>query len=92
MKYRSRTDVAQAILESCLSPRPWTQVMYDSYTSHTQMEEYISVLTARGYMTMDRKSKSKILCITRTGIKLLAQMKDVGKALAVVESRVQRRK
>jgi predicted transcriptional regulator len=83
MKYRSRTEVVQAILESALQPTPWTKVMYDSYTSHAQMKEYIALLEERGFISKEITSTGKLLCTTKSGIKTLAQIRAVSNALAV---------
>ena len=47
MKYRSRTDIAAAILEIALDGSIKTKITYRAFLSFPQLKEYLSVLEER---------------------------------------------
>jgi predicted transcriptional regulator len=48
MKYRSRTDIANQILEAANGGTTKTKIMYNAYLSYAQLKEYLSMLIASG--------------------------------------------
>ena len=44
MKYRSRTEIVEMILEASRSGITKTRIMYKAYLSYTQVKEYLSFL------------------------------------------------
>ena len=44
MKYRSRTEIANMILEATRSGLTKTKIMYKAYLSYTQVQEYLKYL------------------------------------------------
>jgi predicted transcriptional regulator len=42
VKYRSRTDIAAAILENTIEGARRTQLMYKAYLSYPQLKEYLA--------------------------------------------------
>jgi predicted transcriptional regulator len=44
MKYRSRTEIVEMILEASRSGVTKTRIMYKAYLSYTQVKEYLSFL------------------------------------------------
>ena len=47
MKYRSRTDIIEIILNAAMNGGTKTRLMYASYLSYAQITEYIEFLTHR---------------------------------------------
>jgi len=45
MKYRSRTDIVNQILEAASGGTTKTRIMYKAYLSYAQLKEYLSILT-----------------------------------------------
>lgn len=76
MKYRSRTDIAAAILEIALDGAIKTRIMYKAFLSFPQLKEYLSILEARGlleHVAVDREYRT-----TDKGRQFLKMYKDVG--------------
>ena len=48
MKYRSRTDIANQILEAANGGTSKTKIMYNAYLSYSQLKEYLSLLIENG--------------------------------------------
>lgn len=76
MKYRSRTDIAAAILEIALDGSIKTRIMYKAFLSFPQLKEYLAVLEAKGlleHIAVDREYRT-----TDKGKQFLKMYKDVG--------------
>lgn len=79
MKYRSRTDIAAAILEIALDGSIKTKIMYKAFLSFPQLKEYLSVLEEKGlldYFPTDREYRT-----TEKGKDFLRMYKDVGQMI-----------
>ncbi|HXV45815.1 MAG TPA: winged helix-turn-helix domain-containing protein [Nitrososphaera sp.] len=79
MKYRSRTDIAAAILEIALDGSIKTKIMYKAFLSFPQLKEYLSVLEEKGlleYITTDHEYRT-----TDRGKQFLKMYKDVGQMI-----------
>ncbi len=50
MKYRSRTDIAAAVLDAARDGALKTQMMYKAVPSFPQIEEYLDLLIGQGLM------------------------------------------
>jgi len=50
MKYRSRSDISQMILESANGGSTKTKIMYKAYLSFAQLKEYLTVLQENGLL------------------------------------------
>jgi len=50
VKYRSRTDIAGAILEIALEGAIKTRIMYKAFLSFPQLKEYLGVLLEKGLL------------------------------------------
>ena len=48
MKYRSRTDIAEMILEAANGGATKTKIMYKAFLSFSQLREYLAVLQRNG--------------------------------------------
>jgi predicted transcriptional regulator len=79
MKYRSRTDIAAAILEIALDGSIKTKIMYKAFLSFPQLKEYLSVLEEKGlleYLSTDHEYHT-----TDKGKQFLKMYKDVGQMI-----------
>ena len=79
MKYRSRTDIAAAILEIALEGSIKTKIMYKAFLSFPQLKEYLSVLEEKGlleHIATDREYRT-----TEKGKQFLKMYKDVGQMM-----------
>jgi predicted transcriptional regulator len=76
VKYRSRTDIAAAILEIAVDGAIKTKIMYKAFLSFPQLKEYLGVLTAKGlleYIPTDHEYRT-----TDKGKQFMRLYKDVG--------------
>jgi predicted transcriptional regulator len=69
-KYRSRTDIVAMILQVSIEPTLKTKIMYKAFLSHTQLNEYLDMLTASNMLHFDKEIGSYV--ITTKGSKFLA--------------------
>ena len=79
MKYRSRTDIAAAILEIALDGAIKTKIMYKAFLSFPQLKEYLSVLQEKGlleFLATDHEYRT-----TDKGRQFLKMYKDVGQMI-----------
>jgi len=79
MKYRSRTDIAAAILEVAVEGAIKTKIMYKAFLSFPQLKEYLSVLEEKGlleYISTDHEYRT-----TDKGKHFLKMYKDVGQMI-----------
>jgi predicted transcriptional regulator len=53
MKYRSSTEIIDAMLRSVKSGATKTQIMYRAYMSFSQLKEYLSLLEERNLLSYD---------------------------------------
>jgi predicted transcriptional regulator len=79
VKYRSRTDIAAAILEIAIDGAIKTRIMYKAFLSFPQLKEYLSVLEEKGlldFVAVDREYRT-----TDKGRQFLKMYKDVGQMI-----------
>jgi predicted transcriptional regulator len=79
VKYRSRTDIAAAILEIAVDGAIKTRIMYKAFLSFPQLKEYLSVLEEKGlldFVAVDREYRT-----TDKGRQFLKMYKDVGQMI-----------
>lgn len=79
MKYRSRTDIAAAILDIAVDGAIKTKIMYKAFLSFPQLKEYLSVMEEKGlldYVATDREYRT-----TDKGKQFLKMYKDVGQMI-----------
>jgi predicted transcriptional regulator len=61
LKYRSRTDIIEQVLDAANGGATKTKIMYNAYLSYAQLKEYLSNLTENGlleYIETDRKYRT----------------------------------
>ncbi|MGI0036461.1 MAG: winged helix-turn-helix domain-containing protein [Nitrososphaera sp.] len=85
VKYRSRTDIAAAILEVALDGAIKTKIMYKAFLSFPQLKEYLGVLLEKGlleYISTDHEYRT-----TDKGKHFLKLYKDVGQMIFPASSK-----
>lgn len=85
MKYRSRTDITSAILETASQGGVTkTKIMYSAYLSYAQLKEYLSVMLESGlleYVEGDRVFKT-----TTKGMHFLKTYAQIDGLMATVQT------
>ena len=76
MKYRSRIDIAAAILENTTEGTLRTQLMYKAYLSYPQLKEYLSALIEAGLVRYSGEEE-KTYHITEKGMRFLEIYREV---------------
>lgn len=79
MKYRSRTDIAAAILEISLDGAIKTKIMYKAFLSFPQLKEYLGVLIAKELL--EHVASEQKYRTTDKGKQYLKMYKDVGQLI-----------
>ena len=79
VKYRSRTDIAAAILEISLEGAIKTKIMYKAFLSFPQLKEYLGVLLEKDLLKHD--SDEQKYYTTEKGKQYLRMYKDVGQMI-----------
>lgn len=69
MKYRSRTDIIQIILQSATTGATKTRIMYRAYLSYAQVKEYLSFLVERDLVRLEEGSG--LYKLSEKGMRLL---------------------
>jgi predicted transcriptional regulator len=75
VKYRSRADIAAAILYAARKGALKTQVMYRAFVSFPQVEEYLDLLIKQGLIEYGEDS---MYYTTDKGMCFLKMYKDIG--------------
>jgi predicted transcriptional regulator len=76
MKYRSRMDIAAAILEIALAPSRKTKIMYNAFLSFPQLKEYLGLLTDSGLL--EHSKEESMYHTTEPGKRFLKMYKEIG--------------
>jgi predicted transcriptional regulator len=79
VKYRSRTDIAAAILEISLEGAIKTKIMYKAFLSFPQLKEYLGVLMEKELLVHDVDEQK--YRTTEKGRQYLKMYKDVGQMI-----------
>ena len=69
MKYRSRTDIAEMILEAANGGATKTKIMYKAFLSFSQLREYLAVLEKNGLI--EYEDVRQLYRTTEKGLHLL---------------------
>lgn len=77
MKYRSRMDIAAAILEITNDGSIKTRIMYRAFLSFPQLKEYLGLLTDQGLLEYDEKDKAYVT--TEKGKRFLKMYREIDK-------------
>lgn len=76
MKYRSRMDIAAAILEIALARSKKTKIMYNAFLSFPQLKEYLKLLTDSGLLAYSEDEG--VYYTTEVGKRFLRMYREIG--------------
>lgn len=79
MKYRSRMDIAAAILEIAQGGAIKTRIMYKAFLSFPQLKEYLELLLDGGLLEYSEEEKEYYT--TEKGKQFLKMYKEVGQMI-----------
>ena len=75
MKYRSRNEIIEKILQEAQEPMTLTKIMYKSYLSYRQVKEYISYLVK--YDLLELNDKTSEYKTTSKGMQFLKNSQNI---------------
>ena len=81
MKYRSRTDIAEMILEAANGGATKTKIMYKAFLSYAQLKEYLAVLIENGLI--EYEDVRQLYRTTEKGLRLLRVYNQVGELVVL---------
>ena len=79
MKYRSRTDIAAAILQIAKNGAIKTHIMYKAFMSYPQLTEYLAMLQETDMLEFNQAQK--VFVTTKTGEHFLHMYESLEKML-----------
>lgn len=84
LKYRSRFEIASKILHEALGGNATkTRLMYGSYLSFAQINEYLNFLMTNALITRDEESH--IYSLTEKGVRFLHIYEEISKLVPTEE-------
>ena len=84
MKYRSRFEIASSILKVALEGKASKRrLMYASFLSFAQINEYLGFLMANGLVMMDKDNH--VYSLTEKGLRFLHVYEDLSKLIPLEE-------
>ena len=81
LKYRSRTDIAEMILEAANGGATKTKIMYKAFLSYAQLKEYLAVLIENGLI--EYEDVRQMYRTTEKGLRLLQMYNQVGELVVL---------
>ena len=75
MKYRSRMDIAAAILDTSQDAAIKTKIMYSAFLSFPQLKEYLGLLTEGGLLKYE--DEERVYNTTDKGKRFLKMYREV---------------
>ena len=85
VKYRSRTDIVEDILQIAQDGVLKTRIMYGAFLSFPQMKEYLELLIDSGLLKYSKEEKKYYT--TQRGEYFLKMYKEVGHMISSKESK-----
>ncbi|MGB7935471.1 MAG: winged helix-turn-helix domain-containing protein [Nitrososphaeraceae archaeon] len=79
MKYRSRTEIVEMILEAANGGATKTRIMYKAFLSYAQLREYLSVLIENNLLEYLEGSQN--YKTTEKGLNFLKMHNEIGELL-----------
>lgn len=79
MKYRSRTEILDAILRSVGSGTSKTQIMYHAYLSFAQLKEYLALLERTNLLV--REEGTNIYKLTEKGLRFINAYDEISELI-----------
>ncbi|MGH9917595.1 MAG: winged helix-turn-helix domain-containing protein [Nitrososphaerales archaeon] len=81
MKYRSRTDIIEMILQAASAGATKTRIMYSAYLSYSQLKEYLSFLIERNLISYEEGTQ--LYKLTERGLGLLRACEGMSDLIAL---------
>ena len=81
MKYRSRTDIMQMILQAAMGGATKTRIMYGAYLSYAQVKEYLSFLMEKNLIACEEGTG--LYKLTQNGMNLLQTFEGISEMISV---------
>lgn len=81
MKYRSRADIISMILQSAMHGATKTRLMYGSYLSYAQIQEYIKFLKERDLISLEEGTQEYRL--TEKGLRFLRVYDEISEMVSL---------
>jgi predicted transcriptional regulator len=81
MKYRSRTEIVNSILDAANGGATKTKIMYSAFLSYNQLKDYISILIENNLL--DYLEGTKIFRTTEKGLNLLKIHNEMSELLQI---------
>jgi predicted transcriptional regulator len=85
MKYRSRTDIIEALLQSAMNGATKTRLMYSAYISYAQVQEYLKFLKEKELLSFTEETQEYKL--TEKGLHFLRSYQEISEVVAVPGSK-----
>ena len=85
MKYRSRTDITELILEAADGGATKTKIMYKAFLSFAQLRDYLSLLIEKGLIEYEEGIAR--YRTTEKGLEMLKMCNQINEELAINISR-----
>ena len=83
VKYRSRTEITIAILESARTGSTRTKILYNAYLSYLQLMPYLKLLQDSGLL--EYEDTTQLYKVTDKGFKFLNMSNDLNRLMISVE-------
>ena len=81
MKYRSRTEIVNSILDSANGGATKTKIMYSAFLSYNQLKDYLSILIENSLL--EYIEGTKIFRTTEKGLNLLKIHNEMSELLHI---------
>ena len=85
MKYRSRTDIVEMILEAANGGATKTKIMYKAFLSYAQLKEYLTVLLEKDVLEYD--DETQLFRTTEKGLRLLQMYNQFDEMMSIANVR-----
>jgi len=81
MKYRSRTEIIEALLQSAMNGATKTRLMYSAYLSYVQVQEYLKFLLGKQLLSFTEETQEYKL--TEQGLHFLRTYREISDVVAL---------
>lgn len=85
MKYRSRTDIIEALLQSAMNGATKTRLMYSAFLSYAQVQEYLKFLLGKQLLSFTEETQEYKL--TEQGLHFLRTYHEISEVVALPGSK-----
>jgi predicted transcriptional regulator len=87
MKYRSRTDIIEALLQSAMNGSTKTRLMYSAFLSYAQVKEYLKLLLEKQLLSFTEETQEYKL--TEKGLHFLRTYREISEIVALPGSKAE---